>query len=101
MKVRLRTAVRARRRLMTLVGALVCVGAFTAPAQADPVIISSCPRQPHPSVTQCSLTVTGSQALGTLSASATFTIAPGFTNVQITLASYTKPPPAFVTTFPQ
>ena len=55
----------------------------------------------HPEIAECSLTISGQQGDGTLTATATFTIASGYTDVEVGLASYRKPPPRFAVTYPQ
>ena len=96
MNVRGRTFVRRLLIMTVAVGALAAVQG--APALAGPL---DCPRQPAPEIASCSLTLTGHQGSGTLVATATFTIAAGYQDVEVSLASYRKPPPPFAVTYPQ
>ena len=84
---------------LALLAAFACCLAFVDGARGADA--PACPRQPQPSVAGCSLHVSGNQARGTLKATATFTIAPGFEDVRVTLASYEKPGPRFAVTYPQ
>ncbi len=86
-------------RLLAAAVAAVFAGFSAGPALADAP--RACPRQPQPQIASCSMTITGNQALGTLEARATFRIAPGHANVQVSLAAYRKRPPRFAVTFPQ
>jgi hypothetical protein len=82
-----------RRRLLFLLGVFVLAGVLVTPSQAT--VIFGCPIFPHASVTSCSLTLSGTQA------TANFTIAPGFEDVQVSLGVYRKPAPENSATYPQ
>ena len=88
---------RMRGRLVLLTFAAVGFGMmFVGPAGAATPVC-----QPKVGIASCSLVISGNQALGTLKATATFTIAAGFQDVRVSLASYTKSGPKFAVTYPQ
>ena len=85
-----------RRPVLLMMVAAFAVAAF----QAGPAFgqtEAGCPRDDvtAPQIAECELTVTATQV------TATFTIAGGFSDVEVSLASYTKPPPEFEVTYPQ